>query len=1560
MDGDGDFVNVFVKDELIPPQWWGRIRLKQGELLRVEVIPRGGGGSGKMILRIVAVIAIAVFAYVAAPFIVGGLVSGGFLAAGASTLATGIIAAGITLVGTLALNALIPIKGPDSRGLGNNSADAPVFGLTGTQNQANPFGVIPQVLGRHRMFPVLAAAPFTELVGSDQYLRMLFTCGYGPITIEDLRIGETPIAQFQGVELEVDTGIAQDSAPITLYTQRVSQENFAVVVTKTGGAVQRTTPTETTGISVELTFARGLVKFDAAGNKTETQVELVVEYKAVASSTWSVADSAVSISGQSVTADSVAANVGTKGVYYRTDLVLLDRFTGVASIKLGQAYMRSSNTDGHAADVPDSAKATPPYAADRYWLLSKVVRQVRNANDINTTTITTVTDERTAELKAFDPGNEANTFKVTTNTSSLILSVAAGKLKNKLLFTGAASQVIRKDIHIDVVAGQYDVRVRRLTDDATDSLTFNEVTWTTLRAFRTGEPVLRDNVTLIALRIKASEQLNGVVNNFNLIATSVCPDYDEDSNTWITKPTTNPASLYRHILQGNANARPLANIRLDLDTLQDWHTECEEKGFEFSAVIDSPGTLFQRLNTVAAVGRASFNMRDGRFSVVRDLAQASPVQHYTPRNSRNLSGSVIYHEQPHALRVSFINRDKSYAADEITVYDDGYNEGNATKFEQVELFGVTTSTHAHKLGRYHIAVGRLRNESWEIDTDFEHLVCTRGDRVQVTHDVPLVGLGQGRVKAITTLGDSSFPSLVLEFSPNLYYRFSEGGPSTMVDASDNHYDGAYFGPVDFNFSSGLGNPQSDSAIFLGGHQFDGDYEIAFSAPYGRASANALLSLTTQISIVLFFNPNGTGDTVQTLVSKANFADLEVDYEITYNKSTGKVAFTVGDSSDATDTTTVTSTGTVNPSEWSMVTAVYDGTNIKIYINNVIQGTALAPSAIADTGGDLYVGITGANDDSSFEGLIDELAIFNGVLDDDDVNDLYEAAAMTGSGPLVRYVLDEKFTQEDGKSYGVRLRDNTGATNIRTVTTVPGKSNVLLLTSAIDSAKVGDLLMFGEAGRESVSMLVKAIEIRPDLSAHLTLIPEAPGVLTADEGLIPTYDSNITQPSELRTLLDGPSIQQVTIFDLRGGSSRTFGLHIIVTPLITKAKDGLDTYAAEIRLTGSDQWTNYTAVPSRSGVVSVMGVEPGKTYDVHVRGTNSRTGMVTRWREFLNVTITPEQFTPINITTLNISDLVLSWDYTPSIDLHGFKIRWQNGTTGVTWETAQDLVTEVFTNRYDLKQHDWSPGTYTFLVKPISVYGQEAATAVSLSISIGDLQSLEYGTADEVDEKGGGFTGTKTHCTVVSGDLKASVHFAAVGGDDTPMWGSDGGSLAWTGDGNDEWSSTTDIYYGMEYISNVVNPPSLGVGRPVRMELDYTIAGTGVRIQYREDGGDWIDFPGGAVADVKDSIDYEIRVTTQESSFQGIISKLKILFTAKVIEERVEDFVTAATTGTRLSLSTSFYTILQVGGLAVQLDGNGGTYALVIDKNPSTGPLIKVFNSSNAVVQGLIDAVVRGI
>jgi hypothetical protein len=312
---------------------------------------------------------------------------------------------------------------------------------------------------------------------------------------------------------------------------------------------------------------------------------------------------------------------------------------------------------------------------------------------------------------------------------------------------------LRRSVRFDVPRGQYDVRLRRVTADSTDNQVFDDVAWTALRTITDEPPITFEQpIAVTGLRIRATDQLNGVIDQLNADVTAILPDWDGSS--WVTRPTVNPASAFRDVLTGNANARALATSRLADSDLQEWHDFCEAEGFAYNFPGDTQTSVQRKLADIAQAGRAAPTIRDGKWSVVIDQERTTPVQHFTPRNSWGFEGQKAFPDQPHAWRIRFPNEEEGYEQDERIVYDDGYDETNATKFEGLELAGVTDPAQVYKLGRYHIATARLRPEVYTFNADVEHIVCTRGDLIRVTHDVTLWGLNSGRVKAVQDDGGS--------------------------------------------------------------------------------------------------------------------------------------------------------------------------------------------------------------------------------------------------------------------------------------------------------------------------------------------------------------------------------------------------------------------------------------------------------------------------------------------------------------------------------------------------------------------------------------------------------------------------------------------------------------------------------------------------------------------------------------------------------------------------------------------------------------------------------------
>jgi hypothetical protein len=777
-------IRVFVGDRLVPREAWAHVRPRAGRMVSITCAAAGGQGGGKTALRIIATVAIiAVAAVAGGPLAVSLGYSVTAVGASAAANAAAIATGAIGLAGTLLISALIPPAKP--RIGGNEAGVSPV--ITGARNEARPFGVVPEVLGEHVVAPLYAAVPFTEVAGDDQYLRLLFTPGYGPVEISDLKIGDTALDEFEGVEYEFRPGLPDD-APCGLYSNTILEEGLSVELTQAGGWTTRTTNINANEISIDLTWPQGLARYGGDGSRSNLTVAVEVQYSPTGAGAWTSINSnspsdqrtmdflfrtpEAQLGGQGFSSARVAWGAGfpdakpgylpatgyswelsgwlfapTAGAYQ----IGIDSSDGADVWINGRVVVSWYGTHATAGGgTPDFAAHAGAITLARGWHHIKVRMECRSGGG----------GGGAIALGWMKPGDVA--FEIVPASRIRGASNGGGSARyrwfntanytSSLSVTANRAEQLRRSLAWAVPQGQYDVRVRRVTPDTPSDSDVDTVFWTALRTIRNSDPIKLKNIARIAMRIKATDQLQGVVDTFNCKVRRVIPDWDAATGAWITRATSNPASVYRNVLQGPANKRPLANARLDLATLQDWHQYCDEKGFGYNAVLDSTGTVFDRLQEIAATGRASFGMRDGKYSVVIDRPQTVPVQHFTPRNSFGFRGRRIFPDLPHALLVRFVNKDNGYQFDERPVYDDGQSEATATLFESIELPGVTSWAEAWRHGRFYIATAELRREVYELSCDAEHLVATRGDMVLVTHDVLLVGIASGRVTHVETSG----------------------------------------------------------------------------------------------------------------------------------------------------------------------------------------------------------------------------------------------------------------------------------------------------------------------------------------------------------------------------------------------------------------------------------------------------------------------------------------------------------------------------------------------------------------------------------------------------------------------------------------------------------------------------------------------------------------------------------------------------------------------------------------------------------------------------------------
>ena len=377
--------------QALPQDIWATARPREGVRIVIRVVP--GDNALRSILTIVVSVAAIALGNVFGPALAGAL--GVSNAAGAA-----LVGLGVTTLGNLLVNALIPPPQPPEQLSAENR-----YTFSGWKNRLDPNGAVPQVLGFIRYAPPFAALTHSEIVGDWQYIRAMFTYGYGPLEISEPRIGETPITEYDEIERELATGLETDD-PIALMPRQVLEKK----------------------VGAELTY---LYKRDELGNPIEGQLD--------------DPDPRVRATGSNAAGASVI-------LFFTNGLVEY----------LDDGSIRGIN------------------------VLVRIEQRLANTEDWE---------------------------EVTT------LDIHAGKLE----------RFFRQHTWNFPERGFWEIRVTRLTPEQLSGQISDDVTWAALQTLRPEYPINFDKpIALDALRIKATAQINGQLDDFNAMCKTICLDWDID------------------------------------------------------------------------------------------------------------------------------------------------------------------------------------------------------------------------------------------------------------------------------------------------------------------------------------------------------------------------------------------------------------------------------------------------------------------------------------------------------------------------------------------------------------------------------------------------------------------------------------------------------------------------------------------------------------------------------------------------------------------------------------------------------------------------------------------------------------------------------------------------------------------------------------------------------------------------------------------------------------------------------------------------------------------------
>lgn len=321
--------------------------------------------------------------------------------------------------------------------------------------------------------------------------------------------------------------------------------------------------------------------------------------------------------------------------------------------------------------------------------------------------------------------------------------------------TESTTQSVRRTYSYDVAPGRWRVRVRRISMRSDNSRQLTDMQWAGLRGRLNIAGIVRDDLTGIAIRIRASRQLSALTQRqVRVLVQRLVSTWNGAS--WSAPVfNRNPAWALADIWRDTVYGRGLSDDRIDLESLHACAHTWDARQDRFDYSFDSTKTTDEAAQTVATAGRARTMLRRGAvYSLVRDEPQSVAVGVFMPRNidadSFALSWQLPTSESADAYAVTY--RDGQVWDDRI-VYAQIYNGqiygyvANAAGvplrpagvpapavIQDVTLAGVVGQHQAMRHALYLAARSLYRLEEGSLSADLDGLMVSLGSLIGIGHD----------------------------------------------------------------------------------------------------------------------------------------------------------------------------------------------------------------------------------------------------------------------------------------------------------------------------------------------------------------------------------------------------------------------------------------------------------------------------------------------------------------------------------------------------------------------------------------------------------------------------------------------------------------------------------------------------------------------------------------------------------------------------------------------------------------------------------------------------------
>lgn len=342
--------------------------------------------------------------------------------------------------------------------------------------------------------------------------------------------------------------------------------------------------------------------------------------------------------------------------------------------------------------------------------------------------------------------------------------------------TAATNSALRRTFSVTgLEAGQYDVRVTAVNKPSSSRYQ-SMVNWSIMTSYIDGI-YSRPNKVLVALRIKANNQLSGGVPSLNWRQTR--------KTVWVHNPETsyyeqraadNPIWACYDILHG---CRRLKNIKTGeseyivagypascLDAYwQQWKSAADyadeeitnqdgekEPRYRFDAFFDTAQKRWNAAQKAANVGHAVIIPHGRNIGIVVDrpghITQIFGEGRTTVSSVKGSFSST--EDRARAIEVTYNDGQNDFKNTVMTVRSPNYNTDRASdNTAQLTLFGVKRRSQAYREAITALATNERQLQFIELSTDIDAIVAEYGDIVGFNHAVSRLGIASGRIVSAT-------------------------------------------------------------------------------------------------------------------------------------------------------------------------------------------------------------------------------------------------------------------------------------------------------------------------------------------------------------------------------------------------------------------------------------------------------------------------------------------------------------------------------------------------------------------------------------------------------------------------------------------------------------------------------------------------------------------------------------------------------------------------------------------------------------------------------------------